>query len=86
VFTNTLINKIHEHVPGLDPYFVIATGATNIRSVIREEWLNGVIRAYNDALTTGFYVGAGTASATIIGALLVEWRSVKGRDIEMAAA
>ncbi|KAM0553369.1 hypothetical protein ACHAPJ_007383 [Fusarium lateritium] len=86
VFTNTLINKIHEHVPGLDPGFVIATGATNIRSVIREEWLDGVILAYNDALTTSFYVGAGTASATIIGALLVEWRSVKGREIEMAAA
>ncbi|ESU11755.1 hypothetical protein SNK03_011739 [Fusarium graminearum] len=86
VFTNTLINKIHEYVPGLDPYFVIATGATNIRSVIREEWLDGVILAYNDALTTSFYVGAGTASATIIGALLVEWKSVKGRDIEMAAA
>ncbi|EXA01913.1 major facilitator superfamily domain-containing protein [Fusarium oxysporum f. sp. albedinis] len=86
VFTNTLINKINEHVPGLDPYFVIATGATNIRSVIREEWLDGVILAYNDALTTSFYVGAGTASATIIGAMLVEWRSVKGHDIEMGAA
>ncbi|CAJ0549775.1 Ff.00g033880.m01.CDS01 [Fusarium sp. VM40] len=86
VFTNTLINKIHEHVPGLDPYFVIATGATNIRNVIRAEWLDGVILAYNDALTTSFYVGAGTASATIIGALLVEWRSVKGREIEMAGA
>ncbi|KAM0203069.1 hypothetical protein ACHAPI_001241 [Fusarium lateritium] len=86
VFTNTLINKIHEHVPGLDPSFVIATGATNIRNVIRAEWLDGVILAYNDALTTSFYVGAGTASATIIGALLVEWRSVKGRAIEMGGA
>ncbi|KAM0225136.1 hypothetical protein ACHAPA_010061 [Fusarium lateritium] len=86
VFTNTLINKIHEHVPGLDPSFVIATGATNIRNVIRAEWLDGVILAYNDALTTSFYVGAGTASATIIGALLVEWRSVKGRAIEVGGA
>ncbi|KAM0342627.1 hypothetical protein ACHAPU_009356 [Fusarium lateritium] len=86
VFTNTLINKIHEHVPEIDPYLVIATGATNIRNVIRAEWLDGVILAYNDALTTSFYVGAGTASATIVGALLMEWRSVKGREIEMAAA
>ncbi|KAF4470310.1 aflatoxin efflux pump AFLT [Fusarium albosuccineum] len=84
VFTNTLYNRIREYVPGLDPDFVIATGATNIRSVIRTDWLDGVVQAYNDALTTSFYVGTATASVTIIGALLVEWRSVKGRNVEMA--
>ncbi|KAF4984126.1 hypothetical protein FZEAL_619 [Fusarium zealandicum] len=85
VFTNTLIDKVHAYVPGLDAHTVLVTGATNIRSVIREEWVDGVILAYNDALTTSFWVGAATAAATIVGAVLTEWKSVRGRSVEMAA-
>ncbi|KAK7421237.1 hypothetical protein QQX98_002369 [Neonectria punicea] len=85
IFTNTLIEKVKEYVPDLDPAIVIAAGATNIRDTIRAEWLPDVIRAYNDALNVAFFVGAATASATIIGAVLTEWKSVKGRNIEMAA-
>ncbi|KAJ4187484.1 hypothetical protein NW755_006976 [Fusarium falciforme] len=84
VFTNTLVDKIREYVPGLDPYFVLGTGATNIRNAIRADQLDSVVLAYNDALTTSFYVGAGTAAAAFAGALLVEWKSVKGRNIELA--
>ncbi|RSL79744.1 hypothetical protein CEP51_007119 [Fusarium floridanum] len=86
VFTNTLVDKIREYVPGLDPYFVLGTGATNIRSAIRADQLDSVVLAYNDALTASFYVGAGTAAAAFAGALLVEWKSVRGRNIELAAA
>ncbi|KAH8736285.1 major facilitator superfamily domain-containing protein [Ilyonectria robusta] len=86
IFTNTLIEKIHEYVPDLDPAVVIAAGATNIRDAIRAEWLPDVIRAYNDALNVAFLVGAATASATIIGAAFTEWKSVKGKNIEMAVA
>ncbi|KAH7274887.1 major facilitator superfamily domain-containing protein [Fusarium solani] len=84
VFTNTLVDKIREYVPGLDPYFVLGTGATNIRNAIRADQLDSVVLAYNDALTTSFYVGAGTAAAAFAGALLVEWKSVRGRNIELA--
>ncbi|KAH7134075.1 major facilitator superfamily domain-containing protein [Dactylonectria macrodidyma] len=86
IFTNKLIEKIQEYVPDLDPSVVIQAGATNIREVIRAEWLSDVIRAYNDALNVAFLVGAATASATIVGAALTEWKSVKGKNIEMAVA
>lgn len=84
VFTNKLVDKVVEYVPGLDPEIVIATGATNIRDSIKPEWVHGVILAYNDALTTSFYVSAATAAATILGAVFVEWKSVKGKNIEAA--
>lgn len=83
VFTNSLIDKVREYVPELDSQVILATGATNLRS-LPSEWIDGVILAYNDALALSFYVGAATASATIIGAVLVEWKSVKGKNIEMA--
>lgn len=85
VFTNKLIENIKANIPGLDPETVIQAGATRIRDEIRAAWLPGVISAYNDALNVCFWVAAATASATIIGAVLVEWKSVKGKNIEMAA-
>lgn len=86
VFTNSLVQNILEYVPGLDPHLVLVTGATNIRNVIDPEWLSGVILAYNDALVTSFWVAAATAAATIVGAVLTEWKSVKGQNVEMGMA
>ncbi|KAF7561417.1 hypothetical protein G7046_g2724 [Stylonectria norvegica] len=86
VFSNKLIQKVEEYVPGLDPQVVLATGAASIRESIRPEWVAGVILAYNDALAISFWVGAATASATILGAVFVEWKSVKGKNVEMGVA
>lgn len=86
VFTNKLVDYIAEFVPGLDPRVVLATGATSIQSDIPVDMLQGVILAYNDALTHTFIVCAAMAAMSIVGALCVEWKSVKGKKIEMAAA
>ncbi|CAM1511984.1 Fc.00g094970.m01.CDS01 [Cosmosporella sp. VM-42] len=86
VFTNKLIENVIKYVPDLDPQVVLISGATNIRDTIRAEWLDGVILAYNGALTTSFYVGAATASATIVGAAFMEWRNIRGKNIEMTVA
>lgn len=86
VFTNKLIENIIKYVPDLDPQSVLAFGATNIRTSINPEWVDGVVMAYNDALTTSFLVATATASATILGALLTEWKSVKGKNVEVGMA
>ncbi|KAI5463622.1 major facilitator superfamily domain-containing protein [Mariannaea sp. PMI_226] len=85
VFTNKLVENIRTYAPGLNPQAVIEAGATRIREQMKPEWLEGVIRAYNDSLNVCFWVAAATASATIVGAALTEWKSVKGKHIEMAA-
>ena len=46
----------------------------------------GVTRAYNDALMQTFYVFTALASLSIFGALWTEWKSVKGKKIEMVPA
>jgi EmrB/QacA subfamily drug resistance transporter len=86
VFTNKLTDYVTEYVPGLNPEIVFATGATSIQSTIPANLLPGVTLAYNNALTHTFFVAAGLASASIIGAVFVEWKSVKGKKIDMAAA
>jgi hypothetical protein len=86
IFTNKLVQYVQEFVPGLDPKVVLLTGATNIQEVIPPQMLPGVVLAYNDALTKTFLVCAVLSAATIMGSAFVEWKSMKGKKVEMAAA
>jgi hypothetical protein len=86
VFTNKLVEGIIAYVPGLDPSIVLATGATSIQSSISPEMLPGVTLAYSEALMRAMLVAAIMAASTAIGSFLIEWKSVKGKKIEMAAA
>lgn len=86
IFTNSLLKNLKAVVPDLDPALVLATGATKLKDVIDPKDLAGVILAYNDTLTTTFRVGVAMAVLSIIGSVALEWKSVKGKKIEMAAA
>jgi hypothetical protein len=86
VFTNKLVEGILAYAPAVDPRLVLGTGATSIQSTIPPEFLPGVTLAYSEALTRAFLVSAVMASASVIGSLFIEWKSVKGKNIEMAGA
>jgi len=86
VFTNKLMEGLNQYVPSLDPEVVLNTGATSIQQTIEKQYLAGVTLAYNNALTKSFLVAAVMAALTIIGGLAIEWKSVKGKKIEMGAA
>lgn len=42
--------------------------------------------AYSDAIMDTFYVATAMAAVSILGAAAFEWKSVKGKKIEMSAA
>lgn len=84
VFTNRLLTLLKEVVPDLDPAIVLATGATSLKTVIPSQYLPGVQVAYNQAVISTFYVAVAMATASFIGAIFFEWKSVKGKNIEMA--
>ncbi|KAI9650269.1 MFS sugar transporter [Ciborinia camelliae] len=86
VFTNKLSQNLAHYVPDLNPATVLNTGATSIQRTIAPEYLAGVTISYNNALTQSFLVAAVMASLTIIGSLAIEWKSVKGKKIEVGAA
>lgn len=89
VFSNKLISGIAQYAPGLDPKIVLTIGATNIQTYLaanEPQYLSGVILAYNDALVKAFTVATAMAALSIIGSVTVEWKSVKGKNVEVGMA
>lgn len=86
VFENKLLQGLHASVPDLDPAIVISAGATNLVKLVPAADLDKVLVAYNDTLTQVFYVAVAMGALSIIGSALMEWKSVKGQKLEMAAA
>lgn len=86
VFTNQLLNNVISAVPGINPEQVLSTGATSLATQIDPKYLPGVKIAYNGAIIDTFYVAVAMASLSSVGAAFLEWKSVKGKKIEMTAA
>lgn len=78
VFADGLASRLSK-IPGLnlDGSSVAQMGATKIREMVPTEMLGAVLEAYKLAIQNAFYVGVGLACASLVGAVLVEWRSVK---------
>ncbi|KAI1366405.1 putative efflux pump [Xylaria arbuscula] len=83
IFTNSLVKELAVNVPTVDPAAVIAAGATNLQRAFPPELISGVVLSYNNALTTAFFVGVATAVLSAVASVLIEWKSVKGKNIEM---
>lgn len=85
IFTNNLLTNLRHSLPSIDPAIVLAAGATELRKVVEGQGLGveGVRKAaeaYSGALTKAFQMTTGLACLTLIGAIGMEWRSVKGED------
>ncbi|KAK3496013.1 major facilitator superfamily-domain-containing protein [Neurospora crassa] len=87
VFTNKLVQYVGELAPGFgDPENILLLGATSVQKTVDKSVLPGVTRAYNNSLTDVFMVFVAMAVASVFGALLVEWKSVKGKNVEAGLA
>jgi hypothetical protein len=76
VFSSHLVSSL-SNVAGLDAVSIINSGATNIRTVVSSASLSLVLTAYNKALTDVYRVAVITTCLSIVGALTMEWKSVK---------
>ncbi|CAK5272610.1 unnamed protein product [Mycena citricolor] len=86
VFTNKLVSGLAQYAAGLDPSVVLAAGATSLRSSVPADKLAGVLLAYAHALDSAYYVGVAMSALSIIGCLAIEWKNIKGKNIEMGMA
>jgi hypothetical protein len=77
VFNNNLASGLG-HVAGVDPSIIIRTGATDLRDVIAAQDLSAVLFYYNGALAKAFTVALAAACFSIVPALGIEWKNVKG--------
>ncbi|RMZ91568.1 hypothetical protein DV736_g1158, partial [Chaetothyriales sp. CBS 134916] len=78
VFNNRLTNELVVDAKGLDPSIILHIGATSLADAVPEAFLPGVRKAYNTALTETFYIAVAMVSLSVIGAIFVEWKNVKG--------
>lgn len=81
IFQNGLVTGINKYEPDLDAQIFLRSGATEIRSILtqlhREDALDGILRAYVDALTNTYWITAACAIAAFFCACGLEWKSVK---------
>lgn len=89
LFTNSLLSNLKSKAPTFPSDIVLRTGATNLKDAVvrlNPTLLPNVLIAYNEALRQTFYVSLAIAALSLIGAAVVEWKSVKGKKIETAMA
>ncbi|KAK9483559.1 major facilitator superfamily domain-containing protein [Lipomyces starkeyi] len=86
VFSNLLVKGVVKAATGLDPNLVSNVGATNLKTMIPPQYLPQVQVAYSQALTQTWYLCVATSALSIVGAMGMEWKSVKGKKLDVAAA
>ncbi|KAH7140952.1 major facilitator superfamily domain-containing protein [Dactylonectria macrodidyma] len=87
LFTNRLVSNLMElSIAGLEPEAVVNAGATAVRSMVDPEMLPQVLVAYNDALVKTFQLGLILSCLSVLGAIGVEWKSIKGKEMAPGGA
>jgi hypothetical protein len=84
VFNNQLIKNLNG-LPDVNSAVVLNSGATELQNSVSPELLRSILVAYNGALKHTWYVAVALSSLSLIGVVFIEWKSVKGKKIEMAA-
>ncbi|KAI9035029.1 uncharacterized protein KD926_004703 [Aspergillus affinis] len=77
VFTGELLARLGGILPNMDTQSLTSMGFSDIERHVDPGNMPRVIEGYNKALTTAFFLSVGLACATVVGALGMEWRSVK---------
>lgn len=68
----------------VDPAAIIASGASDLKSIVDPSFLPLVLQKYNDALRGPFYLATALAAATMLGSACMEWRSVKNTAVKLS--
>ncbi|KAM3064652.1 hypothetical protein ACMFMG_011965 [Clarireedia jacksonii] len=76
IFTNKLSSGLSQ-ISGVDAALVIKTGVTSLKTLISSTQLPAALNAYNNAIMKAFQVSLAMACISAIGALGMEWKSVK---------
>ncbi|KAJ6628128.1 hypothetical protein B0H10DRAFT_1940683 [Mycena sp. CBHHK59/15] len=79
VFQNQLVSSLRAHL-------VLSSGAASLKHTIDPTDLPAVLEAYSAALMSAFYVAIAMACLSLVGALAIEWKNIKGKDIDMTVA
>ncbi|KAL9056772.1 MAG: hypothetical protein Q9162_002743 [Coniocarpon cinnabarinum] len=86
VLDTRLLSELRKRaIPNVDPESVLASGATSFRTFVPTSALGAVVDAYSKALQKVYIVGLVTACVSVIGAVFIEWKSVKAKKAPPSA-
>ncbi|KAK4888318.1 hypothetical protein LTR27_012769 [Elasticomyces elasticus] len=77
IFTNRLAVNLHQVVPSLDAKTIGTMGLGELKSSVGPQRLHDVLLGLDRSLVETWYLPLGLTCASMIGALMMEWRSVK---------
>jgi hypothetical protein len=76
IFSDGLISGLSKYAPTVDAQAVVAAGAAAIRQIVSPDELEGVLYAYNAAISHDFYMCAGAAAGMLLFAWAMGWRKI----------
>lgn len=76
-FANTMLKKLPITAPDVNPAIVLATGATELRSILRLDQIPGVLVAYMDGLKVTYALCIALAGVSTIFAVMPKWERIK---------
>lgn len=82
VGSNLLNNELLKNlasIPGINPAQILSEGATELLQGLAPSAIAPVLSAYNESLRVVLQVGLVMTCLTLLGALALEWRSVKSK-------
>ncbi|KAI5247677.1 MFS general substrate transporter [Aureobasidium subglaciale] len=68
------------NVPGLDVSAIVHAAPADLRRLVPEESLSHVLDAYNQGVTSTFYLGAGLAAAACFASFGLQWKNFKPKS------
>ncbi|TVY40626.1 Rubrofusarin-specific efflux pump [Lachnellula subtilissima] len=77
VFSHSLVSNLGKFA-SLDTAQIVNSGATDLKTLIPADMLEEVLVQYNGALTNTLKVALALSCSTIVAALTMEWKSIKG--------
>ncbi|KAK9419712.1 putative MFS general substrate transporter [Seiridium unicorne] len=79
VFSNRLVSGLPSRRLDIDPKTIVKLGATELNNYMGHGNLQDVLVIYNNAIDQVFMLAAIVAGSSLLGALLTEWKSTKGK-------
>ncbi|OBT62018.1 hypothetical protein VE03_08258 [Pseudogymnoascus sp. 23342-1-I1] len=76
IFQNRLVGNLLS-VPGVDIRAIVGVGATDLKKIVPPAQMDSVLKAFNDALVSTFFVVTVASGISLLPALTIEWLSVK---------
>ncbi|KAK3613993.1 hypothetical protein LTR56_027547 [Elasticomyces elasticus] len=77
IFTNRLAVNLHQAVPSLDAKTIGTIGLGELKSSVGPQRLHDVLLGLDRSLVETWYLPLGLTCASMTGAMMMEWRSVK---------